>query len=130
MAEAIRTLLSVTPRLRPPCPKPAAASPGSVHLFLRRSPAVLRLVGKDLANLSKALWTAYERPINWQTVSITSPAAEFDAPILFISGSEKWEYTAAEAMKLREYVERGGTASLQPRRRNDRTVHQGGQQAM
>lgn len=64
---------------------------------------------RDLANLSKALWAAYERPINWQTVAITSPAAEFDAPILFISGSEKWAYTEAEALKLREYVERGGT---------------------
>ena len=69
---------------------------------------------RDLANLSKALWAAYERPINWQTVSITSPAAEFDAPILFLSGSEKWEYTAAEAMKLREYVERGGTILAEP----------------
>lgn len=69
---------------------------------------------RDLANLSKALWTAYERPINWQTVSINSPAAEFDAPILFISGSEKWDYTAAEALKLREYVERGGTILAEP----------------
>jgi hypothetical protein len=69
---------------------------------------------RDLANLSKALWTAYERPINWQTVSITSPAAEFDAPILFISGSQKWAYTPAEARKLREYVERGGTILAEP----------------
>jgi hypothetical protein len=69
---------------------------------------------RDLANLSKALWTAYERPINWQTVSINSPASEFDAPILFLSGSEKWEYTAAEALKLREYVERGGTILAEP----------------
>jgi hypothetical protein len=69
---------------------------------------------RDLANLSKALWAAYERPINWQTVSITSPAAEFDAPILFLTGSEKWEYTPAEAMKLREYIERGGTILAEP----------------
>jgi len=69
---------------------------------------------RDMANLSKALWNAYERPINWQTVSIASPAAEFDAPILFISGSEKWDYTEAEAMKLREYVERGGTILAEP----------------
>jgi hypothetical protein len=69
---------------------------------------------RDLANLSKALWTAYERPINWQTVSITSPAAEFDGPILFLSGSEKWDYKEAEAMKLREYVERGGTILAEP----------------
>src|SRR5262245_60607120 len=69
---------------------------------------------RDLATLSKALWAAYERPINWQTVSITSPAPEFDAPILFLSGSEKWAYTAAEAAKLREYVERGGTILAEP----------------
>ena len=69
---------------------------------------------RDLANLSKALWTAYERPINWQTVSIKSPAAEFDAPILFISGSKKWKYTESEAMKLREYIERGGTILAEP----------------
>jgi hypothetical protein len=69
---------------------------------------------RDLANLSKALWTAYERPINWQTVSIKSPASEFDAPILFISGSEKWDFTEAEAMKLREYIERGGTILAEP----------------
>ncbi len=69
---------------------------------------------RDLANLSKALWAAYERPINWQTISITSPAADFDAPILFISGSEKWDYTPAEAQKLREYVERGGTILAEP----------------
>lgn len=69
---------------------------------------------RDLANLSKALWTAYERPINWQTVSIKSPASEFDAPILFLSGSDKWNYTEAEAMKLREYIERGGTILAEP----------------
>lgn len=69
---------------------------------------------RDLANLSKALWTAYERPINWQTVSITSPASEFDAPILFLSGSERWNYTEADAMKLREYIERGGTILAEP----------------
>lgn len=64
---------------------------------------------RDVANVSKALWNAYERPVNWQTVSITSPASEIEAPILFISGSEKWDYTETEMAKLREYVERGGT---------------------
>ena len=64
---------------------------------------------RDLANVSKALWKAYERPVNWQTVSINSTAAEIDAPILFLSGSRKWDYTEAEMLKLREYIERGGT---------------------
>jgi hypothetical protein len=64
---------------------------------------------RDIANLSKALWNAYERPVNWQTVSITGKAEEIEAPILFISGSQKWDYTEAEMVKLREYIERGGT---------------------
>jgi hypothetical protein len=69
---------------------------------------------RDLANLSKALWAAYERPINWQTVSISSAADQFDAPLLFISGSQKWDYTEAEAQKLREYIDRGGTILAEP----------------
>ncbi len=69
---------------------------------------------RDLANLSKALWAAYERPINWQIVGIDAPAAEIEAPILFLSGSKKWAYTEAEMLKLREYVERGGTILAEP----------------
>ncbi len=69
---------------------------------------------RDLANLSKALWTAYERPINWQIVSIDAPAAEIEAPILFLSGSQKWDYTETEMLKLREYIERGGTILAEP----------------
>jgi hypothetical protein len=64
---------------------------------------------RDLANVSKALWAAYERPINWQIVSIDAKASEIEAPILFLSGSKKWDYTEKEMLKLREYIERGGT---------------------
>jgi len=69
---------------------------------------------RDLANLSKALWAAYERPINWQTVSINSPASEIEAPILFLSGSKAAAFTEKEMLKLREYVERGGTILAEP----------------
>jgi hypothetical protein len=69
---------------------------------------------RDIANVSKALWNAYERPINWQTVSINAAAAEIEAPILFISGSQKWDYTEKEMLKLREYIERGGTILAEP----------------
>jgi hypothetical protein len=69
---------------------------------------------RDLANLSKALWSAYERPIGWQIVSIAAPAAEIEAPILFLSGSKDWAFTEAEMLKLREYVERGGTILAEP----------------
>jgi hypothetical protein len=69
---------------------------------------------RDVANLSKALWSAYERPIAWQTVSIAAPASEIEAPILFLSGSQKWDFTEKEMLKLREYVERGGTILAEP----------------
>ena len=70
---------------------------------------------RDLANLSKALWSAYERPMNWQIVSIESPATEIEAPVLFLSGSSTWQFTEKEMLKLREYVERGGTILAEPR---------------
>jgi hypothetical protein len=69
---------------------------------------------RDLANVSKALWAAYERPINWQIVSIDAKAGEIEAPILFLSGSKKWDYTEKEMLKLREYIERGGTTLAEP----------------
>jgi hypothetical protein len=69
---------------------------------------------RDLANLSKALWAAYERPINWQIVSIDAPAAEIEAPILFLSGSKAVGFSEKEVAKLREYIERGGTILAEP----------------
>jgi Domain of unknown function (DUF4159) len=69
---------------------------------------------RDMANVSKALWAAYERPINWQIVSIDAPAAEIDAPILFLSGSKPLKFTEKEMLKLREYIERGGTILAEP----------------
>ncbi len=69
---------------------------------------------RDLANLSKHLWAAYERPVNWQTVSLETEASEFEAPILFISGSKAVNFTEEEMLKLREYVLRGGTILAEP----------------
>ncbi len=69
---------------------------------------------RDLANLSKDLWSAYESPVNWQTVSIDAPATEFEAPILFVSGSKAAEFTEEQMLKLREYVLRGGTILAEP----------------
>jgi hypothetical protein len=64
---------------------------------------------RDLANVSKELWTAYERPLNWQTVSIAAEQKEIEAPILFISGSKAARFNEEEMVKLREYTLRGGT---------------------
>ena len=69
---------------------------------------------RDLANLTKHLWSAYERPLNWHSVSITAPASEFEAPILFISGSQPARFTEKQTLKLREFVERGGTILAEP----------------
>ncbi len=69
---------------------------------------------RDLANLSKYLWSAYERPINWQTVSIDAKAEQFEAPILLITGSMAARFSEEEMLKLREYIFRGGTILAEP----------------
>jgi hypothetical protein len=69
---------------------------------------------RDLANLSKHLWSAYERPLNWQTVSLEAEATEFEAPILFISGSKAVNMREEEMLRLRDYILRGGTILAEP----------------
>ncbi len=69
---------------------------------------------RDLANLSKHLWNAYERPLNWQTASIAAGADQFEAPILFISGSQAAKFSEEEMLKIREYILRGGTVLAEP----------------
>ena len=69
---------------------------------------------RDLANLTKHLWSAYERPPNWHSVSIDANASEFEAPILLITGSQAAKFTETEFLKLREYVHRGGTLLAEP----------------
>jgi len=69
---------------------------------------------RDIANLSKHLWNAYERPINWMSVPISAAVEEFEAPILFISGSKAVNFSDAEVAKLRAYILRGGTIFAEP----------------
>jgi hypothetical protein len=69
---------------------------------------------RDLANLSKELWSVYERPLNWQTVSIAEPPERYDAPLLWITGSQPARFTEEEMLRLREYVQRGGTIVAEP----------------
>lgn len=69
---------------------------------------------RDLANLSKYLWSAYERPLNWQTVSLAADSVRFEAPILFISGSRAARFREEEVLALRAYVLRGGTILAEP----------------
>lgn len=69
---------------------------------------------RDLANLSRWLWSAYERPLNWQILSVDAPLEEFDAPIVFLSGSKTIDFTDAQVKTLRAYVQRGGTLFAEP----------------
>lgn len=69
---------------------------------------------RDLANLTKELWSAYEQPLNWQTISLKQPVEEFEAPVLFISGSKAVSFNEEQTLKLRDYVLRGGTILAEP----------------
>ncbi len=64
---------------------------------------------RDIANLTRRMWQAYERPLNWHTVGIDEPIEAFEAPLLFISGSKAATFDAAQVARLRDYIERGGT---------------------
>jgi hypothetical protein len=74
---------------------------------------------RDLANLSKYLWSAYERPLNWHAVSIAADPEEFEAPILFISGAKAAHFSDQEVAKLRAYIQRGGTILAEPSDRSN-----------
>lgn len=69
---------------------------------------------RDLANLTRRLWQAYERPLNWYTVSADAPVEAFDAPILFVSGSRAAVFSDAQVATLRAYVARGGMILAEP----------------
>jgi hypothetical protein len=69
---------------------------------------------RDLANLTKFMWSAYERPLNWHSVGIDAPVSEFEAPILFISGSKTSNFSEKDVAKLKAYVESGGTVLAEP----------------
>jgi pimeloyl-ACP methyl ester carboxylesterase len=68
---------------------------------------------QDLANLTRWMSGQFERAINWQTVSMTSPPADpeewLDSPVLLITGSQDPKFTDEQVAKLRRYVELGGT---------------------
>jgi hypothetical protein len=64
---------------------------------------------RDIANLAKWIGRQDETYLNWQVVNLkVGPEQLHDAPILYISGSRAFEFSAAEQIKLRTYVEQGG----------------------
>ncbi|MCA9557475.1 MAG: DUF4159 domain-containing protein, partial [Myxococcales bacterium] len=69
---------------------------------------------RDVANLTRRMWSAYERPLNWHTVGIDEPVESFESPILFVSGSKAARFDDAQVATLRDYVERGGMIVAEP----------------
>ncbi|MCK5805386.1 MAG: DUF4159 domain-containing protein [Lentisphaeria bacterium] len=69
---------------------------------------------RDLATLASSLWSAYERPLNWQSVELEDDQSDWEGAILFISGDEPVTFTAAQIEKLKAYIDRGGTVLAEP----------------
>ena len=64
---------------------------------------------RDVANLARVTGKAMEQELNWQAVSLGSPAADFqDAPILYVEGRDAVVLDAAAKAKLKAFVEGGG----------------------
>ncbi|QOV91900.1 DUF4159 domain-containing protein [Humisphaera borealis] len=64
---------------------------------------------RDVANFSRFAGKMSEQYFNWQVVNLrVSPDDLHDAPILYVSGSKKLDFTDAEIAKLREYTAAGG----------------------
>ncbi len=65
---------------------------------------------RDLANLIRWMSRNYEQEFNWQIVNLqVDPFQWHDAPILYISGSGRPDFSEEEIKKLRTYVYQGGT---------------------
>lgn len=64
---------------------------------------------RDVAGLTRYTENSLERLLNWQIVDITGPVDDWlEAPVLFMTGSLAWDFTAEEVAKFREYIRRGG----------------------
>ncbi|MBI5725510.1 MAG: DUF4159 domain-containing protein [Planctomycetes bacterium] len=65
---------------------------------------------RDCANLTRWMAKAMEKDFNWQIITLKSEVGEWhDAPIVYIGGSIKPEFSDEDVAKLRTYVQQGGT---------------------
>ena len=65
---------------------------------------------RDLSHLCMWLGRNYEQIFNWQVVGFKTPVSKWhDAPILYISGSRKPDFTPKQIDALRTFVYQGGT---------------------
>lgn len=64
---------------------------------------------RDIAGLNRYAERAFERLLNWQTVSLDGDFTDLlEAPVLYMSGHEQWKFNETQVQKLREYCQRGG----------------------
>ncbi|MBK9119151.1 MAG: DUF4159 domain-containing protein [Phycisphaerales bacterium] len=64
---------------------------------------------RDVAGLTRYFSRSFERLMNWQIVKLDSTLDELlEAPVLYLYGTGRTEYTPVEAQKIREYCLRGG----------------------
>ena len=65
---------------------------------------------RDLAQLTRWLSGVLERTLNWQVINLKVPVEQWhDAPILYLSASDKPEFSEADLKKLKKYIHQGGT---------------------
>ena len=64
---------------------------------------------RDVANLANWISTVAERELNWQLLdAAATPRDLYDAPILYLSGTQALKIDDETKAKFREYVEGGG----------------------
>lgn len=64
---------------------------------------------RDVAGLTRFASATLERLLNWQLVPLDGPVEDlFDAPVLYLYGRERADFTDVEVDRLREYALRGG----------------------
>lgn len=74
-----------------------------------RKPAPWNQRPRDVANASRWIGRQLERDINWQIVNLASAVEDwFDAPILYVSGSEELALDDPARQKIKLFIEQGG----------------------
>jgi hypothetical protein len=101
-------LTSATPTSTAPPPKPDALTVLKKQNIKAGGPDWNQRP-RDVANLSQWVGSIAERDLNWQVLGSGASLRDFfDAPILYVSGSQPLKLSDETKQKLRAYVEGGG----------------------